>query len=145
MNRCHEDDYEDEDAGLNESISEDDPDGMSLESDELRSARIEEYRYAALQHEDPLRANLGAVTAGLLDIVSKTETVVRNAMSSAGVNCFESPNAARAINTHLNLTREVNRYANLELRLAEGERQAEARTRRHMDAQPTAVRRRGRM
>ena len=67
MNRRHEDDYDDEDTMLNDSISELDPDGPSLaDDDEMQSARIKEFRHDALRHDNPLRANLGAVTAGLL-------------------------------------------------------------------------------
>ena len=39
MNRRHDDDYDDEDTMLNDSISELDPDGLSLaDDDEMRSA-----------------------------------------------------------------------------------------------------------
>jgi hypothetical protein len=149
MNRCHEDDYDDEDAMLNDSISEGDPDGMSLaDDDELDLSRIEEFRHAALRQDDPLRAVLGARNAGLLKIASHYEAVIANALQSAKGSILESPHFHRAITVQLNIVRQADRLANLDLRMEEGEREADNNALRRMSGVPASARaasRRGRI
>jgi hypothetical protein len=141
MHRNHATEYYEADALLNESISEAKTDDMPLEGHhELRLARIAEYKQEALQKEDPLRANLGAITAGLFEIAYHTETAVINSLQSVGGNSLVNPNLQRLLGTHANLTRQVDRYANLDVRIEAMEQQAEnAKSQRRIAAMPAAT------
>jgi hypothetical protein len=127
MNRNYAtEEYDDDDAQLNESISEVEPDDMSLaDDDELRRARIAEYRHESLRKDDPLRACLGATNAGLFEIILSTEAAVKNALQSTERNSLESPHLQRALGTHANYTRQVHRYASLVVLMDKDERQAD--------------------
>ena len=142
MNPNYANEIEEADAMLNESLSEADPEGIpTMGDDELRRARIAEYRHEALRKEDSLRANLGAINAGLLEIALEHEIAVRKALQSGAGNMLESPYFQRAISTHLNITRQVDRFANVDVRFEAAEQQAEnAKAQRRLPAMPTATR-----
>jgi hypothetical protein len=84
---------------------------------------------------------LGAVNAGLLEILLQNETALRKSLQSAAGNILESRDLRRAINTHLNITRQVDRFANLDVRLDAAEQQAEkAKAQRRLPAMSSATR-----
>lgn len=127
MKRFHTSESKEADAFLNGSISEPEQDESSSASDvELRLARIDEYEQDALNKEDPLAACVGALNAGLLRIGLRNEQAIHKAIEDDVGNIMDRPQLQRAIGTHLGLTRQVDRFANLEARLAEAQMQAES-------------------
>src|SRR3954452_10357382 len=106
------------------SVSEASPPDSADEVD-LRLMRIAEYGSEALRKNDALRANLAALNAGLLEIAFRSETAVKNSFQTAGVNALQSPDVQRALRNHLNIARQVDRYANLDVRLEDAEQRAE--------------------
>jgi hypothetical protein len=117
MSLNHVDDYEEDDALLNASLSEAETDNMPLDDDELRLARIAEYLHEALRKDDPLRANLGAFNAGLMEIALKHEAAVKNSLNAAAGNILENPHLQRGLSVHANLLRQMDRNVNLDIRL----------------------------
>ena len=110
MNRYHASDYEDDDALLNASLSEAEPDDRPLAGDdELRSTRIAEYLHEALRKDDPLRANLGALNAGLIGFASQSEAALKNSLHAGGGNVLENPHIQKAMGVHLILLRQIDR------------------------------------
>jgi hypothetical protein len=126
MNSNNAAQYDEADDVFSNSMSDAEPDDMSsADDDDLRLTRIAEYGHEALRKDDALRANLAALNAGLLEIAFRSEIAVKNSIQSAGVNILKNPDVQRALRTHLIIARQVDRYANLDVRLEEAEQRAE--------------------
>lgn len=91
----------------------------------MRLARIDEYQHESLHKQDSLEACLGGINGGLMRIAVLHEQAILKAIEMAEDNILEMPPLQRAMGTHLSLTRQVDRFFNLEARLAESQLQAE--------------------
>jgi hypothetical protein len=114
---------ENDDDKLNDSLSEAEP--GEADDDELRLARISEHRQESLRKVDSLRASLGALNAGLLDIALCSETALKKTLRATSGDILEISHLQRAISIHLNITRQIDRFANLDARLEDTTQQAE--------------------
>ena len=86
---------------------------------ERKNARIDEYEMAALKKYDPLAACLGSLTADLMHISSALGDAIKTTLA-AGPNDLESVRRiAAALNDQLRVTRQIERFAQLEVRAAE--------------------------
>jgi hypothetical protein len=135
MYRSNTHEYEEADALLNGSLSEAELDEPALGDNDLRLARIDEYQQQSLRKADPLEACLGATNAGLLQIGLRYEQAIIQTLEAAETNILDSLPLQKAMNTHLGITRQVDRFANVAARLSESERQAdEGRSQRRLAA-----------
>ena len=139
MSPNHMDDYEEDGALFNASLSEAEPDDMPLADNELRSTRIAEYLHEALRKDDPLRANLGAFNAGLMEIGLKYETALKNSLNGAAGNLLENPQLHRAMIVYQNLMRQMDRNVNLDIRLDGSKQQADKAKFSRRSAAPAGV------
>jgi hypothetical protein len=126
MKRNYADENADAYARLDGSLSEIEPDDMSQAVEESRLALIADYRHEALRKVDCLQANLALVNCGLLDLALQSETVMKKLLQSDGANILESPEMQRIMRNHLQITRQIDRYANLDARIDENKHQAES-------------------
>ncbi len=80
---------------------------------------IERYRDGALKKSDLLDANLGLVTSGLLKMAYRQEQLLDQAYEQ----CADSPRGREvlrlAVDDHLRVTRQLERFLQLEIRSAE--------------------------
>jgi hypothetical protein len=104
----------------NSSFSESDPD-----DDEMRMARIDDYRQESSRKENNLQANLAAVACGLLDLAFRSEKALKTACQSADEDFLASSAGQRAMASHLNIARQVRSYADLDLRIEAADKQKE--------------------
>ena len=125
MYRANTNQYHEDDALLNDSLSEAELDEPTLGDDEMRLARIDEYQQQSLRKADPLEACLGGLNSGLLRVGFRYEQAIIKALDAPETNILDSPPLQKAMNTHLGITRQVDRFANLEARLNEDDRHAE--------------------
>jgi hypothetical protein len=124
------------DATPADSLSESDlGDSSPAGDDEMRLARIGEYRQESLRKENTLQANMALVNCGLLELVFLSEKALKNACRSAGGTFLETPHGQRAVRTHLHIARQVDRFANFDARLEEAKKQdANAKAQRRVAA-----------
>jgi alanine racemase len=125
MNPVHPVESAEADVAINDRLCEDDPDEAALDDDELRLVRILDLQREALRKEDSLEACLGAHNSGLLRIGLRYEEAIQKALDAAKGNLHQILQVQPAMNTHLSISRQVDRFANLEARLAELRLQAE--------------------
>lgn len=95
-----------------------------------RLKRVLDYRASSLQKDDPLEANLGSINSGLMRVALWLDETIEQAMQSGPPNVERLSRILPAIETHLRLTRQVDRFAQIELRAVE------ARKPKPMDENP---------
>ena len=88
-------------------------------SHDARLSRVLDYQASSLQKGDPLEANLGSINSGLMCVALWLEETIEQAMGSGPRNVERLSRILPAIETHLRVTRQVDRFANIELRAAE--------------------------
>jgi hypothetical protein len=101
-----------------------------------RLARIAEYEQQSLQNEDPLEGCLGAQNVELMRIALPIEEAIKNMINKANGDLNEILKWKPGFDIYAALIRQVDRFANLELRLAESNRQAET----ELDGKPLLAR-----
>jgi hypothetical protein len=84
-------------------------------------SRIEEYRTDSLLKPHNLQACLGATTAGLLKLGHYLELRIIRALETAPDAAGRIPQIMPTLETHLRLTRQIDRYAQMELRVEEAQ------------------------
>jgi hypothetical protein len=89
----------------------------SSDETERRLKRIREYRRTALAVEDPLRANLGAVNADLLEMATQTKEQWNKTVERATDSRAELVQRRVLVDDFLRLTRQSDRYSQLEIKL----------------------------
>lgn len=108
-----------------ERAREFDDESMSLSGDDdLGQARIDEYRDKSNRQEDPRRAILGALTAGLSEIATRHEAALKDFMQAAEGNLLESAHAQKGIRTQVSIVHQVYCLLNLDQRLDATEQRA---------------------
>ena len=88
-------------------------------SHDARLSRVLDYQASSLQKDDPLEANLGSINSGLMRLALWLDETIEQAMESGPPNVERLSRILPAIDTHLRVTRQVDRFANIELRAAE--------------------------
>lgn len=88
-------------------------------SHDARLSRVLDYQASSLQKDDPLEANLGSINSGLMRVALWLDETIEQAMVSGPPNVERLSRILPAIDTHLRVTRQVDRIANIELRAAE--------------------------
>ena len=109
------------DAQLNDSLSEDDDDAAP-DQEVLEIARIDEYRQETHHEEDSLESCLGTRVGRLLEFALRYEQYINKLLMLSAAASQELPVMQRAMNTYLNILRQMDRLLNLKARHAENRR-----------------------
>jgi hypothetical protein len=88
---------------------------------EARLSRMLDHLASSLEKEPPLEASLGAFNAGLMRMALRLEELIVAAMESGPLDMERFQEIKPAIETHLRLLRQMDRFANIELRAAEAD------------------------
>ena len=86
---------------------------------DARLSRVLDYQSRSLEKDDPLEANLGSINSGLMRVALWLDEAVEEAMASGPPNVERLSRILPAIDTHLRVTRQVDRFAQIELRAVE--------------------------
>jgi hypothetical protein len=89
---------------------------------ECREARLScvmDYQANSLEKTDALEANLGSINSGLMRIGVSLDETIQQALESSPRTLESVQRLLPAIETHLRLTRQVDRFAQIEVRAAE--------------------------
>lgn len=88
-------------------------------SHDARLSRVLDYQVSSLAKHDPLEANLGSINSGLMRVALWLDETIEEAMESGPPNVERLARILPAIDTHLRVTRQVDRFAQIELRAAD--------------------------
>ena len=89
---------------------------------EIREARLScvmDYQAKSLEKTDALEANLGSINSGLMRIAVSLDEMIEQALESGPRTLESVQRILPAIETHLRLARQVDRFAQIEVRAAE--------------------------
>lgn len=89
------------------------------DTQEARLSRVLDYQTASLAKRDPLAANLGSINSGLMRVALWLDETIEQAIGSGPRTVERLQKILPAIDTHLRVTRQVDRFAQIELRAAE--------------------------
>jgi hypothetical protein len=103
---------EDQEGGRDESGEEDDRQKLQQE----RRRRLRDYHIRALAHEDPCQAMLGSVNAELMLVTMRVDQAINNSLAVGSATIEGVMQCSQAIDMLLKLTRQIDRFAQLELR-----------------------------
>lgn len=81
-----------------------------------RLNRVLEYEAHALKQSNPLESNLGSINSGLMQMALHLEETILAAMAQTGGRIERLNPVLPALDAHLRLTRQVDRYAQMEQR-----------------------------
>ena len=93
--------------------------GQLADRHDARLSRVLDYQTSSLQKEDALEANLGSINSGLMRVALWLDETIEQAMGSGPPNVERLARILPTIDTHLRVTRQVDRFAQIELRAAE--------------------------
>ncbi len=88
------------------------------EIDQLRLQRILEYAAQALSNSRVLESNLASINSGLLKMALWLEQTIEEATTRTPMTPERMQRVYRAIDTHLRVARQIDRFAQIELRAA---------------------------
>lgn len=94
-----------------------------LEVGQERRRRILDYQQQSLADPDPLRANLAFETGNIMHMAQRMAEEIESALAEARAGLPVIGIVGREFGTYLQLTRQMDRFAQLEIRLAEGKEQ----------------------
>ena len=89
------------------------------DSQAARHGRVLDYLAESLEKPDALRANLGSLNSGLMHVALNLDTTIVQALESGPRTIERLQKILPAIETHLRVTRQVDRFAQIEIRAAE--------------------------
>lgn len=89
------------------------------EDQDLRFQRVLDYANAAIQKADPLAANLGVVNSGLFIIAARLQGAISAATDPNNPEPADLRMLQPAVDHYLRVTRQIDRFIQLELRLSE--------------------------
>lgn len=92
---------------------------QAANSHDARLSRVLDYQASSLEKDDPLEANLGSINSGLMRVALWLDETIEQAMESGPPNVERLSRILPAIDTHLRVTRQVDRFAQIELRAVE--------------------------
>lgn len=90
-----------------------------VNSHDARLSRVLDYQASSLEKDDPLAANLGSINSGLMRIALWIDQTIEQTMESGPPSVERLNQLLPAIETQLRLTRQVDRFAHIELRANE--------------------------
>lgn len=90
--------------------------GGNTEPQELQLARLNDYLFESLANEDALAANLGSINTSLIRCSLWLGESIAAAMSSGPADVDRVKGMMQAIETQLRVTRQVDRFAQLEMK-----------------------------
>ncbi|WP_437191594.1 hypothetical protein [Planctomicrobium sp. SH527] len=93
-----------------------------VSSHEARLSRVLDYQASSLEKKDPLEANLGSINSGLMRVALWLDETIERAMQSDSPNVERLSGILPVIETHLRVTRQVDRFAQIEVRAQEARR-----------------------
>jgi|tagenome__1003787_1003787.scaffolds.fasta_scaffold17556544_1 hypothetical protein len=83
---------------------------------DLRLQRIADYQSQALAKKHHLKSNLASINCGLMRIATQLETTIEQAMARSEISEAGMERLDQAIGTHLRVTRQIDRFAQIDLR-----------------------------
>jgi hypothetical protein len=83
-----------------------------------RLSRVLDYQAQSLAKEDALEANLGSINSGLMRVVLWLDQIIEEAIEIGPLSVEYLQTVLPAIDTHLRVTRQVDRFAQIEQRAA---------------------------
>jgi len=86
---------------------------------EARLSRVRDYQAKSLAKEDDLEANLGSINSGLMRVALWLDEAIEQALESGPRSIERLKRMLPAIDTHLRVARQVDRFAQIEIRAAE--------------------------
>lgn len=89
---------------------------QNLEFQKRRLELAAEYQRRALQTEDALLANLGSINGGLMRIAVSLDESIATMLERGGLAVEQLRTILPAVEMHLRVTRQIDRFAQLELR-----------------------------
>ena len=92
---------------------------------DARVSRVLDYQYAALEEDDPLTAGLASLNSGLMRIAIELDEPIAKALESDPQKVAMDCSVQAALDTLLRVTRQVDRLAQTEVRVAKA-RQSQA-------------------
>ena len=93
------------------------PKPSAAEVASLRLARIQQYLLASLEQVDPLEANLGAAASDLMSLGFKLKQAIEESLADTPNSLERFQRLRPAIDDYLKLSRQIDRYAQLDRRL----------------------------
>ncbi|SFJ41854.1 hypothetical protein [Planctomicrobium piriforme] len=84
-----------------------------------RLRRVHDYQARSLEKSDSLEANLGSINSGLMCVALWLDEMIEHAMASGPRDIERLARIFPAIEMHLRVTRQVDRFAQIELRAQE--------------------------
>ena len=87
-----------------------------VEQQVARLRRVSDYLTSSLAKADPLEANIGSINSGLMRLALSLDDIIERAVGAGPQTVEGLENVMPAIDTHLRVTRQVDRFAQLELR-----------------------------
>ena len=89
------------------------------ERHDARPIRVRDFQASSLAKDDPLEANLGSINSGLMRVALLMDEAIEEAIP-CGPRMIESvKRMLPEIESYLKITRQVDRFAQLEVRIAE--------------------------
>jgi hypothetical protein len=92
---------------------------QSLEDQLRRFRRVLDYQARALAKENELESNVASINCGLLRMALRLEEMIDSTMASTPVSLDRMQRIYQAIETHLKVTRQIDRFAQFEQRAAD--------------------------
>lgn len=118
MESFSQDDLPGYDEDIDDTFNSVGPDD-ELENHELIEARIADYQSASLRKTDPLEAVLGSINAGLLQMASQLAPRINNALTHGSNDPDSVLEIMPVLDAHLRVARQIDRFAQFEIRLSE--------------------------
>lgn len=95
------------------------PDPAAADVSKLRLAKIREYLIESLQQADALQANLGATSSDLMLMGFRLKEAIEEALAKSTDSLGRFERLMPAIEGYLKVTRQIDRFAQLDRRLTE--------------------------
>ncbi len=94
------------------------PRGPNSETDtsQARLKRVNDYAHASLEKPDPLHSNIGSINSGLMRIAISMDEAIQLSINYGPRSIERLQKVIPAIETHLRVTRQVDRFAQFEQR-----------------------------
>lgn len=88
-------------------------------TDELRQQRVKEYEAKGLRNPEPFEACLAAIQADQIRVSFSMKHVLQQIFADAQASLESIPDMERVLNLYLRVTRQIERYGQLQIRQAE--------------------------
>ena len=86
---------------------------------EARLSRVRDYQATSLAKADALEANLGSINSGLMRVALWLDETIEQTLECGPRSIERLKGLLPAIDTHLRVARQVDRFAHIEIRAAE--------------------------